>query len=74
MLAPLKTLARDITGERKKHLTVGADLHRQFKNQMDNLERVSNVWVVTELSRGSVFVSCEGMELWVMCESVLCRL
>ena len=41
MLNPLKELARDITAERRKHLATGTDLHRQMKNQLEALDRVS---------------------------------
>jgi len=40
VLSPLKVLARDTAGERRKHLTCGADLHKQLKLTMDTLEKV----------------------------------
>ena len=41
VLSPLKTVARDVTADRKKHLAEGAECLRQLKATMDALERVS---------------------------------
>ena len=41
VLEPLKTLAKDITAERKKYLTEGAENYRQLKASLDALDRVS---------------------------------
>ena len=43
MLTPLKTLARDVTADRKKHLASGAECLRQLKAAMDVLEKVKRV-------------------------------
>lgn len=56
MLNPLKELARDITAERRKHLATGTDLHRQLKNQLETLDRVS------ERTREEGVVSGRGQE------------
>eukprot|EP00731_Ephydatia_muelleri_P023768 Em0016g39a len=39
VLEPLKTLAKDITAERKKYLTEGAENYRQLKASLDALDR-----------------------------------
>ena len=49
VLNPLKELAKDISGERRKHLSTGADLNKSLKNQLDTLDRVRE----RERERGS---------------------
>lgn len=44
VLVPLKTLARDIAVERKKHLASGAECLRQLKVTMDSLERAKKAY------------------------------
>ena len=39
VLEPLKTLAKDITAERKKYLTEGTENYRQLKASLDSLDR-----------------------------------
>ena len=41
VVGPLKSLARDVAVERKKHLAAGAECLRHLKATMDSLERVS---------------------------------
>ena len=41
VLEPLKTLAKDITADRKKYLNEGAENYRQLKASLDALDRVS---------------------------------
>ncbi|XP_064396439.1 formin-binding protein 1-like [Halichondria panicea] len=40
VLLPLKSLTRDIAVERRKHLGAGSELHRKFKSEMDNLDKI----------------------------------
>ncbi len=44
VLEPLRSLAKDIAAQRRKHMASGAELLRQLRASMDALDRVSVAW------------------------------